>query len=149
MSCLGLVTPAAKLDFTGMARGGTTTTREQYKGLVEIANYDNESIPAAEKKMDKINVVSCTEHGTPVASSPSHCVWMFTDKHLRDHVGVSIVLPTSVGLLSKQLKNTVSDEGKSLRVNRTPTKLVDDNFSQEDVRGGGTQQGAHQLLGEH
>jgi hypothetical protein len=44
---------------------------------------------------------------------------MFTDKHIRDHVGVSVVLPTSVGLSSKQLKNTVSDDGKSLRVNMT------------------------------
>jgi hypothetical protein len=116
---MGLVTPAAKLGFTGMAHGGTTATTGQYKGLVEIANKDDNSIPGAEKKMDDFNFASRTDYGTPVASSPSYCVWLFTDRHLRNHVGVSVVLPTSVGLSSKQLKNTVSDDGKSLRVNVT------------------------------
>ena len=38
------------------------------------------------------------------------------DKNLREHVGISVVLPSSVGLNSKQLKNQVSDDGTSLKV---------------------------------
>jgi hypothetical protein len=99
--------------FTGIANGGGIA-RGQYKGLVDLEE-DDEEIDLEFKEGD-VTKSEKTEFGTPVASAPSHCIWVFSDKNLREHVGISVVLPSSVGLNSKQLKNKVSDDGQSLTV---------------------------------
>jgi hypothetical protein len=108
------VTPVGAGGFTAMANGMAVgaVPRGQYKGILDHEEEEEEML--VEPK-EAITEDMKTDWGTPVASSPSHCIWLFHDKNLREHVGVLVVLPSSVGLNSKQLKNQVSDDGLYLK----------------------------------
>ena len=58
-----------------------------------------------------------TGNGTPVMLSPSHCVWTCRDTDGRTCAGVSVVLPSSVGMNTRQLDFEILNGGTTLRIN--------------------------------
>jgi hypothetical protein len=98
--------------FTTMANGGVAQ-QGIYKAQLEVdVETDNEEDPAS----TDVIVESATENGTKVCVSPTHCTWTFEDTEGRVHVGLSLVLPSSVGLNTAQLDAMVNDTGTVLRV---------------------------------
>jgi hypothetical protein len=64
-----------------------------------------------------IDVDAKTGNGTPVMLSPSHCVWTCRDTDGRTCAGVSVVLPSSVGMNTRQLDFEILNGGTALRIN--------------------------------
>jgi hypothetical protein len=107
------VTPVGAGGFTAMANGMAqgAVPRGQYKGVLDIKEEEEEvQIEPKEAIPEPVK----TDWGTTV-----HCIWLFHNKNLREHVGVSVVLPSSVGPNSRQLKNQASDDGLTMKVKCT------------------------------
>jgi hypothetical protein len=107
------VPPIAGL--TGLANDGTTTgiykkTTNPKEAAVEESNIEEDPTSGDLVASTK------TENGTPVLVSPSHCTWSFEDTYGRVHVGVSCVLPSSVGTTTAHLDAKINDKGTVLQV---------------------------------
>jgi hypothetical protein len=57
-----------------------------------------------------------TENGTGVLVSPTQCTWTFEDADGRVHMGISCVLPSSVGTTTAHLEAKVNNKGNVLSV---------------------------------
>jgi hypothetical protein len=89
---------AKSANLTLLANGTVASAKKGvYKKSVvveEVEESDLEDDPHAYE----ISPETKTENGTPVSLTPTHCIWKFEDKNARIHVGISMVLPSSVGL---------------------------------------------------
>jgi hypothetical protein len=64
-----------------------------------------------------VDVATKTENCTTIfVVAPTHCIWTIEDLDARVHVGVSVFLPSSVGMTTAQLDGKVSEDGNTLRV---------------------------------
>jgi hypothetical protein len=100
---------------TAMANGKATTGvyKTGTKGKeVPVEDSDIEEDPTSTTLVGPTK----TENGTPVLVSPTQCTWTFEDTDGRVHVGISCVLPSSVGTTTAHLEAKVNDEGNVLRV---------------------------------
>jgi hypothetical protein len=64
--------------------------------------------------MANVVVETMTSNGTRVAILHRHCTWTFEDANGHARVGLSCVLPSSVGLTTAQLDPWVHDMGNVL-----------------------------------
>jgi hypothetical protein len=100
---------------TGLANGGATTGIYKKSTKPKEATVEESDIEEDPTSTDLVASTK-TENGTPVLVSPSHCTWTFEDTDGRVHVGVSCVLPSSVGTTTAHLDAKINDEGTVLRV---------------------------------
>jgi hypothetical protein len=104
-------------SFQAMANGPAPSLKGCYKTqsvdpMVEDLDSDLEEAGSS----NVLDVVTKTDNGSSVLVLPTHCIWTFEDSDARVHVGVSVVLPSSVGMTTAQLDAKVSEDGKTLRV---------------------------------
>jgi hypothetical protein len=107
---------------TAMANGKTTTgvykkCTKCTEVMVEDSNIKEDptsTTVVGPTKMDNV---------TPVQVSPTQCTWPFEDTDGRVHVGISCVLPSSVGTSTAHLEAKVNDKGNVLRVHIFHPKL--------------------------
>jgi hypothetical protein len=113
------VPPIAGL--TGLANGGATTGIYKKSTMPKEAAVEESNIEEDPTSGDLVESTK-TENDTPVLVSPSHCTWTFEDTDGRVHVGVSCVLPSSVGTTTAHLDAKISDKGIVLQVHMFHTK---------------------------
>jgi hypothetical protein len=114
-STQNFVDPFVTSTFQSMANACTPSTQGKYKE-VEVDVLEEEEVESDLEEAGKVVEVTKTENGTSVLVAPTHCIWTFEDSDARVHVGVSVVLPSSVGMTTAQLDAKVSEDGNSLRV---------------------------------
>jgi hypothetical protein len=92
-----------------IANACTPSTQGKYKE-VEVELLEEEELEYDLEVAGKLVDVPRTkmDNGNSVFVAPTHCPWTFEDLDARVHVGVSVVLPSSVGMTTAQLDAKVS-----------------------------------------
>jgi hypothetical protein len=100
-----------------MANAATPSTQGVYKGIrVDILEEELEFDLEETGSGKLVDVSTKTDNGNFVLVGPTHSICTFEDSDARVHVGVSVVLPSSVGMTTAQLDVKFSKDGISLRV---------------------------------
>jgi hypothetical protein len=121
---VGGVTPGPKEEVVGVAiaraRGltgmanflapGTSVYRKKERSVEAESDIEEDSTSS--------DIVACTktENGTPVCLTTTPCNWKFEDSNGRVQVGISCILPSSVGMTNAQLDSKLNDVGTVLHV---------------------------------
>jgi hypothetical protein len=86
---------------------------------VLVVEFNIEEYPNSSTKVG----TATTKIGTPVVVYPTHCTWTFEDTNGRVYVGISCLIPSSVGITNAHLDANINNKVNVLQVHMIHPKL--------------------------